>query len=42
MLAVSDFALLYFKPERSEDLSEAFTIPVTESSSLTKNVVLAT
>ena len=42
MLAISHFALLYFKPERSEDLSKAFAISVTESSSLTKNVVLAT
>ena len=37
--AMSHFALLGFKPERSQKLSKAFIASISESSSLTKNVV---
>ena len=39
MPAISHFALLSFKRESSENLSKAFIISITESSSFTENVV---
>ena len=39
MLTISHFSFLSLKPEKSENLSKAFIIFITESSSLKKNVV---
>ena len=39
MPAISRFALLRFKWERSENLSKAFITSIAESSSLTKTVI---
>ena len=41
MSAISHFALLGLKPEKSENLSKAFITPITESLSFTKNVALS-
>ena len=40
MPAISDFALLGFNPERSENLPKAFITSIKESSSYVKNVLL--